>query len=166
MDTDAPLRIEELAPDSAPVFFETILSSFGFNTSAAHDARAEFARECREIGSNRRIYGGWLGSEPASIGQLILISADNDPDLADGRDIAHMHSLWVRKDRQRLGFGRLMAEGLALSAKSLGFKVLTLGVDSQNEPAVRLYQALGYQTFKTEPGRIPEDRLLLMRKEL
>ena len=51
-------------------------------------------------------------------------------------------------------------------ARNMGITTLTLGVDDSNERAIDLYKKLGYEVFKVEPGRIPEEKCLAMRKSL
>lgn len=99
-------------------------------------------------------------------GQLVLKNADNDPELADGHRIAHVHNLWVRRDLGGKGFAREMMAALEAQAADLGFELLTLGVDDFNERAWRLYVSLGFEEFKREAGRSPEEQLILMRKPI
>ncbi len=59
-----------------------------------------------------------------------------------------------------------MMERLEREAEALGFKTLTLGVESHNPRALQLYEASGYREFKREKGRTPKEYLLLMRKAI
>ncbi len=67
---------------------------------------------------------------------------------------AYVHSIFVEKTRRGKGIGRkLMARGLR-AAKRHGVKSLSLGVEGENCPAMRLYKKFGFRPF----------RLLLLRK--
>ena len=109
---------------------------------------------------------GRIDGRPAATCQLVLNNADEDPDLADGRRIAHLHNLWVRKDLNRQGHGRAMLAALEACAARLGFEELTLGVDDYSTRAWGLYRSLGFEEFKRDVGRSPEEELILMRKPI
>ena len=67
-------------------------------------------------------------------------------------------------DFHRQGIARKTMTFVEQISKELGKTILTLGVDDFNTSAVLLYEILGYTVFKTEPGRNPNETLLLMRK--
>ena len=123
--------------------------------------RAEFA----EVGDNRLIYFAFDRGEPVGGVQLLLHRADNDPELADGRRVAHVHHLRVARDRRRQGIGRWLMTRLEQEARRLGFAKLTLGVDGWNEPAIALYEALGYRLLK-EISPTPDQRCFYLYKLL
>jgi ribosomal protein S18 acetylase RimI-like enzyme len=97
---------------------------------------------------------------------LILQRADNDPEMANGATIAHVHDLRVNFARQAEGIGSLCMDFLEKQAARMGFKILTLGVDSPNEKAIGLYTKLGYIRFKEIQGRNLDERCYYMRKSL
>lgn len=109
---------------------------------------------------------GELDGEPVATVQLILKSADGDPELADGRTIAHVHHLRVRQDRQGKGLARRTMAEVESRARALGFQALTLVIADDTRAARGLYRSLGYVEFKAEEGRSPGQKLLLMRKSM
>lgn len=128
--------------------------------------KARLCRELEEIEDNRDIFIKRQENQPIAIIQIIYKNADNDPDLADGEKIAHIHDLEVHKSFQKQGVGRYMMEFAEKYAKQKGIEKLTLGVDSTNSRAVKLYNGIGYKVFKKEEGRTPDEELLLMSKSL
>ncbi|MEK6773540.1 MAG: GNAT family N-acetyltransferase [Bdellovibrionota bacterium] len=117
--------------------------------------------------SNRLFFLGFGADEsPFGYVQLILKNADNDPDLADGVEIAHVHDLRIRKDLQGSGFGQVLMNYLEEEAQMKGIKILTLGVENCNTRALNFYQRLGYVKFKESPGRNDDEVCYLMRKSL
>jgi ribosomal protein S18 acetylase RimI-like enzyme len=116
--------------------------------------------EFQELGDNRRIYIAWERDQAVGGVQLVLKRADDDPELANGATIAHVHHLRVRRDRQRRGLGRLLMLHAETEARSAGFSKLTLGVDNWNDNARALYKALGYAALKGD------DYCTYLKKEL
>lgn len=72
------------------------------------------------------------------------------------RKLAHKAFLWgmyVAPASRRHGAGRaLVAYALAYAARELGVRQVNLGVNVRNEPAIALYQSLGFRTYGTERG--------------
>ncbi len=122
--------------------------------------------ELSEAGDNRHIYVCYDNDVCVAMIQLILKNADNDPEYANGKDIAHVHNLQVRKDRQNEGIGKLMMDYIEDKAKEMGKRVLTLGVDSDNERAIKLYKNRDYKIFRKDKGRTPDEWGYAMKKEL
>lgn len=96
--------------------------------------------------------------------QLLLLNADNDPDLANGKDIAHIHDLRVRNELQSNGIGRSLISSVEKEAKHRGIRILTLGVDNLNTRAIRFYKMLGYSEFKQTQGQTDDEFVICMRK--
>ena len=124
------------------------------------------ANEIKEIGANRDIFIKIMNGQAVAMIQIIYKNADNDPDLANGVDVAHIHDLEVRKDLHGHGIGKQCVQDLETFAIGKSVRVLTLGVDSTNTKAMKLYHNLGYRIFKEEEGRVPEEKLYLMKKVL
>lgn len=165
-EDEVRLKIEELPRGTTPKFMEAILSPFAFSAEREANVLKNFERELTEIGTNRIVLLGTLEGLPASTVQLVLLNADNNPELANGTDIAHVHNLWTRKDLQRRGLADAMMSHCELLAKRRGIQLLTLGVDDYNSSAIALYKKIGYSTFAEEEGRNPQEKLFLMRKPL
>jgi ribosomal protein S18 acetylase RimI-like enzyme len=134
--------------------------------SLTAEERASLEREFGELGGNRLIYVAWEGPHPVGAVQLILRNADNDQELADGGSVAHVHHLRVLHHRQRQGLGRLLMEHVEDEARSLGFRRLSLGVESWNEGAIAFYKRLGFEQLKEADGRTPDEKLYYLKKDL
>jgi len=158
------MKINEIAGEEGLGLLRSILGPLRLEPGAHEAMLATFRRELEEVGDNRIICVGEVDGETVATVQLILKDADGDPELADGRTIAHVHHLRVRQNRQGKGFARRIMADVESRAKALGFGTLTLGVDDTNGVARELYRSLGYVEFKAEAGRSPGETLLLLRK--
>jgi len=67
----------------------------------------------------------------------------------DYSDVFVVHTLAVHPDYLKYGVGRFLLESSIDYAKEHGFKALRLDVNDKNEPAIRLYEALGFQHVGT-----------------
>lgn len=127
---------------------------------------SSFYEECADSSANRLLFLGSLDNIFVAMTQIILTNADDDPDLADGDKVAHIHNLRVHNDYLRQGLARQLIQFIEEYCKQLGKEVLTLGVDSWNLTAIQLYESLAYKKFKVEDGRIPEEKVICMKKRL
>jgi ribosomal protein S18 acetylase RimI-like enzyme len=146
--------------------FLEVLSSYSPGVDELRENRAVLEREFAELGDNRLLYIAWEDSLPVGVVQLLLRHADNDPQLADGVSVAHVHHLRVLYDRRRQGIGRRLMEFVENDARLMSYRQLTLGVDSWNTDALAFYRSLGYEMMKEEPGQLPESTLYYMQREL
>ena len=65
---------------------------------------------------------------------------------------AHLISLWTAPTHRRRGVGRLLVNGVLDWARGRSARMLQLMVTSNNEPAIRFYERLGFiRTGRTEP---------------
>ncbi len=160
------MEIRVLNRDEGVEFIQAIIEPFDFSKEKHAIVIRNFENESKEIDNNRIFFIGSRGNIPVSTVQLILNNADNDPELANGFDTAHIHNLWVRKDQHRRGLAEKIMLEVESYAKTQGLKILTLGVDDYNSPAISLYTKLGYSIFKEVEGRTPQEKLFLMRKAL
>ncbi|MBJ3786602.1 GNAT family N-acetyltransferase [Devosia sediminis] len=77
-----------------------------------------------------------------------------------------MIQVYVRPEHRGTGMSRALVEHLVDHARSQVIQI-HLGVWSENEPAIRLYQKLGFQTYGTEPrylfvnGRYIDEHLMV-----
>ncbi len=122
--------------------------------------------ELKEIGENRIIFVGLEDGLSVGTVQLILNRADNDPELANGSTIGHVHHLKVKDSELGIGRGRELMEYLERYSKERGIKKLTLGVDDVNTNAIGFYTHLGYKKFKEAEGRNPKEKVIYMVKEI
>ncbi|RKX27227.1 MAG: hypothetical protein DRP47_06885 [Candidatus Zixiibacteriota bacterium] len=160
------MRIEEITNTSDIDKLLSIVETYSKTTEELNLSKKQFLKELGEAGNNRHIFIGFKDDVVVAMIQIILNNADNDPNLANGKDIAHLHNLQVRNELQGNGFGKQMIAFAEDKARQMGKKVLTLGVDDFNERAIDLYKKLGYEIFKESLGRFPGERCFDMKKAL
>jgi ribosomal protein S18 acetylase RimI-like enzyme len=68
-------------------------------------------------------------------------------ELANLPDSIHLLALYVVPHYRRLGVGRLLMRQMEVRAADLGFRIATLFTRADNEPALLLYQRLGYSEY-------------------
>jgi ribosomal protein S18 acetylase RimI-like enzyme len=71
-----------------------------------------------------------------------------------------LEDLYVRDDARGTGLGRALTEAVMERAAARGCRRVELDVNTENTPALRLYQSLGFETGKTG------GQDLLMRRRL
>lgn len=73
----------------------------------------------------------------------------------------------VHPDWRRRGIAQILIEQLIVELKKQGSSCLTLEVRSSNEPAIALYDKLGFREVGRRPGyyRNPKEDALILRKE-
>lgn len=123
------------------------------------------SNELTELGENRIVFLGFEDNRPIATAQLILKRVDNDPDLANGKNIANVHHLRVAYDKHGLGLGEAMMEKVENYAKEHGITKITLGVDDWNTKAIGFYKHLGYRRFKETISAKTEEKLIYMYKD-
>lgn len=67
-------------------------------------------------------------------------------------DEAHVTTIGVREDLQRLGYGRIVFAGLVQAAYDMGAKWVTLEVRSSNASAIRMYEGYGFKVIGRRKG--------------
>ena len=160
------MRINEITDTCDIDSLLSIVETYSKTTEQLKLSKKQLLEELSEAGDNRLIFVGLKDDVIVAMIQIILKNADNDPDLANGKDIAHVHNLQVRNDLQGKGIGQQMMAFAENKARQMGKTLLTLGVDDYNERAIYFYKKLGYEVFKEEPGRLPKEKCLVMRKSL
>lgn len=143
-----------------------IVATFGANEEELNKIKKYISNEFRELGNNRILYFLEKDLEPIGMVQLILKNADEDPNLANGKDVAHVHTLQISKQHHRKGYGYKLMQLLEQEAQKQGILKLTLGVDSDNEKAIRLYEKLNYSLLKIAEGRTPQVKLYYLQKDI
>ena len=80
---------------------------------------------------------------------------------------ADMMNVAVHPDYRRKGIGKQLVEALVASLKDNGVYSLTLEVRASNEPAISLYDQLGFTQVGRRPNyyRDPREDALILRKE-
>jgi ribosomal protein S18 acetylase RimI-like enzyme len=147
-------------------FFMEVLSSYSPGIDELRENSAVLEREFAELGDNRLLYIAWEDSMPVGVVQLLLRHADNDPQLADGNNVAHVHHLRVLHQRRRQGIGGKLMRHIESEARLMGYRQLTLGVDSWNPDALAFYRSLGYEVMKEEAGPLSETTLYYLHRHL
>ena len=87
------------------------------------------------------------GSERASL--LARVRASKDLFAPVGTDELYLSKIAVARDERRRGMGSLLMRELLVDARSRGFERLRLDVSADNEPAISLYRAFGFELQET-----------------
>lgn len=116
----------------------------GFDTPAHRQALRYYLQQHR-LGEGAFLVAD-IGGLP--VGQLFLWYLREDQELGDGRTIASITALRVWPTLQRQGIATRLAATAEKIAADLGFSVLTIGADTDNDSALRLYLRWGYREFK------------------
>lgn len=144
----------------------SIRTSYPLEGSNIASVSSRYVSELGETDNRIFFLGFHEENSPFGYVQLITKNADNDPELADGMQIAHIHDLRVKKDLQSKGFARGLMKYLEDEARLRGVRTLTLGVDNWNSRAIQFYKKLGYSEFKRESGRTEDEFVICMCKAL
>ena len=103
----------------------------------------QFRREIRE--GVRTTYLYTVDGVP--VGEVSLVTKTNDPDdTIPGRRV-YLSRLIVREDYRGQGIGRRLIDHAAKVAAEQGFRELSVGVNLDNYPALRLYHSMGFDTL-------------------
>ena len=87
------------------------------------------------------------------IGQAMVQSNKIDnPEFADGKRSAFMHSIRIRPEYRRKGMGTCLIRRVEQDLLERGYSTITLTVAVINTSALILYQNMGYRIVSTEPG--------------
>ena len=82
------------------------------------------------------------------IGTVQFVSVHRDRELADGKETAYLQALDVVPQYRRQGIGTCLIETVEREAFLKGFERLSIIVEPNNNPALALYQKLGFKEFK------------------
>ena len=76
----------------------------------------------------------------------------------------YLSRLIVKKDQRRNGYGNAIAEYILTAVKAKGYSEIALGVNCDNNAAIRLYKTLGFTVYdEAEDG---DGRFFKMEKTL
>jgi ribosomal protein S18 acetylase RimI-like enzyme len=116
----------------------------GFDTPAHRQALRYYLQQHR-LGEGAFLVAD-IGGLP--VGQLFLWYLREDRELGDGQTIASITALRVWPSIRRQGVASKLAAAAEKLVIELGFSELTIGTDTDNSAAHRLYVRWGYQEFK------------------
>ena len=91
---------------------------------------------------NRVIYV--YQKDGALLGEIALVFDMHDPEYTIENQRAYVSHLIVRKDCRRTGIGKSLVQYVTEQAKQRGLQELTIGVDLDNFPALKLYVGMGF----------------------
>ncbi len=95
---------------------------------------------------NSFLLGAWAGQ------RLVGMVGFRREDGLKDRHKGTLYSMYVTPTYRRGGTGRLLVNGVLAQARQMeGLIQVNLMVVAENEPAVRLYESLGFKTYGREP---------------
>ena len=78
------------------------------------------------------------------IGEISLVKDMNDLDYTIPEQRVYISHLIVKHEYRRQGIGKKLVEFVTDKAKGLGYKEMSIGVDLDNFPALKLYTDCGF----------------------
>lgn len=94
------------------------------------------------LAGNRTIYIYTIDDE--YIGEISLVKERNDSDYTIPNQRIYVSRLIVKYEYRRQGIGRKLIDFAIKKAKEQGYTELSIGVDLDNYPALKLYIACGF----------------------
>ena len=78
------------------------------------------------------------------IGEISLVKEINDSDYTIPEQRVYVSHLIVKPEYRRQGIGKKLVEFVTDKAKGFGYKEMSIGVDLDNFPALKLYTDCGF----------------------
>ena len=78
------------------------------------------------------------------IGEISLVFDMNDSDYTIEKQRIYVSRLLVKPDYRRQGIGRSLVNHVVETAKQMNYKEMSIGVDLDNYPALKLYIEAGF----------------------
>lgn len=78
------------------------------------------------------------------IGEISLVKEMNDSDYTIPHQRIYVSRLIVKKEYRRKGIGKMLVDFITYKAKELGYSEMSIGVDLDNYPALKLYIDSGF----------------------
>ena len=106
--------------------------------------QSELARQFFEeiLGGVRATYVYTVGGE--FVGEISTVTQADDPDYTVPDERLYLSRLIVKEGYRRQGIGRKLVDHVIEKARAEGFSELSVGVDTNNYPALKLYHAAGF----------------------
>ena len=73
------------------------------------------------------------------IGEISIVKEMNDSDYTIPNQRVYVSRLIVKKEYRRKGIGKMLVDFITGKAKELGYTEMSIGVDLDNYPALKLY---------------------------
>jgi ribosomal protein S18 acetylase RimI-like enzyme len=86
------------------------------------------------------------------VGQIFLQFSSSDARFADGRGRGYIYALRMKPLYRRQGLGTRLIRAAEDALRSMGMRVVSIGVAKDNERARCLYERLGYRILADLPG--------------
>jgi ribosomal protein S18 acetylase RimI-like enzyme len=119
---------------------EAFSSSFEEENALDAAAFARFVPESPPGGA----FGAFVGGSLQGIGGLFVVPRPKQ------RHKGTVVSIYVRAGHRAAGLGQRIMAAIITDARTQGLTLLQLTVTVGNEPAIRLYRSLGFQTYGLE----------------
>ena len=97
---------------------------------------------CQLLSGNRTTYVYSIDGE--YIAEISLVREMNDPDYTVSGKRIYVSHLIVKPDRRRQGIGRKLVDHVTDIAGKQGYCEMSIGVDLNNYPALKLYTEAGF----------------------
>ena len=94
------------------------------------------------LSGNRITYISKDGDE--FIGEISLVKDMNDTDYTIPNQRVYVSHLIVKPEYRRHGIGKMLVDFITDKAKELGYSEMSIGVDLNNYPALKLYIDCGF----------------------
>lgn len=94
------------------------------------------------VTGNRITYVYQVGDE--YLGEVSLVFEMNDPDYTIASKRIYTSRLIVKPSERRKGIGRILVNHAIERAKEMSFSEMSIGVDLDNYPAIKLYVDAGF----------------------
>jgi len=151
------VRIETLTSAHAPAYRELMLEAYTLAADAFTSTAEERAAEPMSWWEKRIASTAGLSESfgAFSEGHLVGTVALEYNAKPKTRHSALVIGMYLRPTARGQGAGRALMQAAVAAARARpGIEVLSLTVTEGNEPALRLYQSLGFRAWGTEPEAI------------
>ena len=122
---------------------------------------ARFLREMREGIRTTYIYR----IDGDYIGEISIVTDAGDPQYTIPDRRLYVSRLIVKDEYRRQGIGKKLVDFIVRNAQQEGYRELSIGVDLDNDPALRLYTQMGFDRI-VHIGEDEYGRFVKLIKEL